>query len=82
MAKHSSAKAVQVSLGKSEGRIELFIQDDGIGFDPERRFEPGSGRQGLGLTSMRERAALSGGGFSISSDKGKGTVLRAIWPVG
>jgi signal transduction histidine kinase len=38
-------------------------------------------RKGLGLGSMRERAEFSGGSFDIESVRGKGTVIRASWPI-
>jgi signal transduction histidine kinase len=74
--KHSRADLVSISLmRKKHGRIELVVEDNGIGFDME------SIRKGLGLGSMRERAEFSGGSFDIGSLKGKGTVIRASWPI-
>ena len=35
----------------------------------------------LGLGSMRERAEFSGGSFDIESVRGKGTLIRASWPI-
>ncbi len=76
IAKHSNANLVSISLRqKKEGRIELVIEDNGIGFDME------SITGGLGLGSMRERAELSGGSFDIESVLGKGTLIRASWPI-
>jgi signal transduction histidine kinase len=75
IAKHSEANLVSISLmRKMDDRIELVIEDNGIGFDM------GSVKKGLGLGSMRERAELSGGSFDNKSVKGKGTVVRASWP--
>jgi signal transduction histidine kinase len=37
---------------------------------------------GLGLISMRERAHLVGGEFSLESKPGVGTVLRVTVPTG
>ena len=75
-AKHSKANLVSISLmGKKDDRIELVIEDNGIGFDME------SIRKGLGLGSMRERAEFSVGSFDIESIKGKGTVIRASWQI-
>jgi signal transduction histidine kinase len=77
VAKHSKANLVSTSLRrKKDGRIELVIEDNGTGFNME------SVKKGLGLGSMRERAELSGGSFDIESVKGKGTVIRASWPIG
>ena len=51
IAKHSKANLVSISLmRKKDDRIELVIQDNGIGFDMETI------KKGLGLGSMRERA--------------------------
>ena len=75
IAKHSQANLVSISLmRKRDDRIELAIEDNGIGFDME------SIKKGLGLGSMRERAELSGGSFDIESVRGRGTVIRASWP--
>jgi PAS domain S-box-containing protein len=80
IAKHSKADLVQLSLRDMEGRIELVIGDNGEGFDLESALDSQGTRRGLGLTSMRERVELSNGSFNIESVKGKGTVIRALWP--
>ena len=77
IAKHSKAKRATISLKKRDGQIELAIQDDGQGFEVEGPF---SLSKGLGLASMKERAELFGGTFSIESRKGAGTTIRATWP--
>jgi len=74
IAKHSQASLVNLSLRKDEGRIELTIQDNGRGFDPDHA------TRGLGFSTMRERTELSGGTYTIESIEGKGTVIRASWP--
>jgi hypothetical protein len=80
IAKHSKADRVHLSLQKRDGRMELVLQDNGRGFDPER-VVPENRRQGLGLTSMKERVELSGGSFAIESSEGKGAIIRASWPI-
>jgi signal transduction histidine kinase len=75
IAKHSKANLVSISLRKKDNRIALVIEDNGIGFDME------SVKNGFGLGSMRERAEFSVGSFDIESVKGKGTVIRASWPI-
>ena len=79
--KHAQASSVYLGLRKVDGAIELLIKDDGNGFDPESLSSRESSRKGLGLSSMKERVEFSGGSFSIESAKGKGTVIRAVWPV-
>jgi signal transduction histidine kinase len=75
IAKHSKADLVRLSLRKIESKIEMTIQDNGAGFALERI------KQGLGLTSMRERTKLSGGTFAVESTVGKGTTIKAQWPI-
>jgi signal transduction histidine kinase len=76
--KHSKGDHIVLSLeGNSKG-IALMIRDNGKGFDPEevrKRY-----RKGMGLVSMKERADLSGGTFSLESAGGKGTTLSFAWP--
>jgi signal transduction histidine kinase len=68
-------------LRKIGGTIELAIQDNGQGFDLDKMLSLEGSTAGMGLSSMRERAQLSGGTFVIESTKGKGTVIRVTWPV-
>lgn len=78
IATHSKADHVHLSLVSNPNGVELTIQDDGRGFDQEevrKRY-----RKGMGLSSMKERAELSGGTFSIQSAEGKGTTLSFTWP--
>jgi signal transduction histidine kinase len=75
IAKHSQASLVKFSLQHNDGRIKLVIQDNGQGFDPN------TATRGLGLSTMRERAQLSGGSFDLESVKGKGTIIRVSWAI-
>ena len=80
IAKHSKAKVATLSLRKSD-QIELVIEDDGQGFNLTEKLSPENHNRGLGLTSMRERAELSGGSFAIESIHGSGTAIRVSWPL-
>ncbi len=77
--KHSRATSVRVCLTKSNKKINLTIDDNGCGFEPEDVFSSKKVGRGLGLTSMKERITLTGGSFSIKSQELKGTVLQASW---
>jgi PAS domain S-box-containing protein len=81
IAKHSKADLIRLSLIKTEGKIELIIEDNGMGFDLEGLISMESSKRGFGLSSMRERTELSGGSLVIESTSGKGTVIRAQWPL-
>ena len=78
VAKHASARRVTVILERGESDLALIVEDDGAGFDPDAQ------SRGLGVVSMRERAALIGGTLQIESVAGKGTTLflRVAAPAG
>ncbi len=80
IAKHSQAEWVDISLSENEAGIELVVSDEGVGMDLDLVRKTSTSRS-LGLTSMRERAELTGGSFSIESNPGEGTTIRASWPV-
>lgn len=81
IAKYSRAEFARLSLVKNGRTIELAIEDGGQGFDLEATLSRRRDQRGLGLTSMRERCLLSGGVFQMDSIIGKGTVVRASWPI-
>ena len=68
-----------ISLKKTDSRIDMVINDNGVGFDPEHAVSRDHSYKGLGLSSMKERAELSGGSFFIQSIKGNGTTVSASW---
>jgi signal transduction histidine kinase len=79
--KHGGADTVRVCLTKTERSLKLSIRDNGQGFDPEEKLASESQMGGMGLVGMRERTELSNGTLEIASEKGKGTVIKAKWPV-
>jgi PAS domain S-box-containing protein len=80
IARHSRAEWVDISLSNNIGEIQLVVSDDGVGMDQELILRTNTARS-LGLTSMRERAELTGGSFSIESAPGEGTTITASWPI-
>ncbi len=80
VAKHSKAEWVTVSLSSDGGGISLIISDDGQGMD-FNSVNQSSTSWSLGLISMRERAELTGGKFSIESAPGQGTTVRVFWQI-
>jgi len=77
--KHARAHKVDVLVHRRAGEISLVVEDDGIGFEVGNGSGDVSG--GLGLTGMRERAALLGGALEIESRKGKGTTILVRMPI-
>ncbi|MGD8444573.1 MAG: PAS domain-containing sensor histidine kinase [Desulfobacterales bacterium] len=80
VAKHSEADTVNLNLKKNKQKIELYIEDNGKGFDLDEVLHSDSHERGLGLQSIRERTELFGGSIDIKSKKGKGTTICANWP--
>jgi len=81
VAKHSRADRVLLNLHDEGDRMELIIEDNGIGFEDDNHSADDTGDKGFGLASMRERAELSGGTLSIHSSLNGGTRLKATWPM-
>jgi len=69
--KHAHASTAQVVFTLNAGRIQVRVEDDGVGFDVARYFKVESQR--FGLRSMRDRAKGIGGTFQILSTPGRGT---------
>jgi PAS domain S-box-containing protein len=81
VAKHSRASHVTLRLIKKDHGVEFSVEDNGIGFDPVEVITKRTPWGGLGLSSIKARTELSGGTFEVQSAKGKGTTVRAIWPI-
>ena len=79
-AKHAQAQTLAVTVRKRAAQIVLEVEDDGRGFGKLRlREAPRSGH--IGLASCAERVEALGGRFEISSEPGRGTVVRAAFPL-
>jgi signal transduction histidine kinase len=74
--KHASAARVTVRLKQGDRFVQLVVQDDGAGFDPQDVRDGG-----LGLVGMRERVGLLGGRMVVESSEGAGTLLKAEVPI-
>ena len=72
--KHAEADVVSVNLRSDGATVVLEIVDDGKGFHIETAHQGG----GIGLVSMRERAAQFGGDLTIDSTPSQGTKLKVV----
>jgi two-component system CheB/CheR fusion protein len=79
VAKHAQADSVEVMLERRGDQVVLIVADNGTGFDVKQASARGA-RRGLGMVSMRERAALIGGTLEIESQPGSGTTIYARVP--
>jgi len=74
--RHSAATIARLSLAADDTWVLLTVEDDGVGFDPMGTFGPDH----LGLTNMRERAAMLGGTLTVEPLASGGTRLVARIP--
>ena len=80
--KHSKATHVNIAVNYSiDDKFVLRVEDNGIGFDPEKKQVSASSSSGIGLKSMTNRARLIGGEITIQSQPGKGTVIKVELPL-
>jgi signal transduction histidine kinase len=79
--KHARAQHVTVRLIRTEGAVQLEIQDDGRGFEHAGSLNRLADEGHFGLLGMQERVELLNGEFVLDSGKGKGTTLRARVPL-
>ena len=80
--RHSKAKNISIRIAYLNQNIELDIEDNGIGFHIEDEKKNSLDElHGFGLSTMRERARLLSGSFSIESKPGAGTKVKVIVPV-
>lgn len=80
IAKYAKATSVSVLLERLDGKLSLIVEDNGIGFDLEKRAKVTETDRGMGLLGMKERAALVGGNIEIESSQGNGTTVYVRVP--
>jgi PAS domain S-box-containing protein len=80
-AKHSQTKIIRFHLMKSGDSLEFLFEDSGVGFDYDKVQSKVAVQKGMGLGSMKERAQMSGGTFTIKSSPGIGTRIHISWPI-
>ena len=73
VAKYAQASVVNVELDTHDAILQLAIHDDGIG--------GADATQGSGLVGLSDRIEAAGGTFTVSSQPGDGTHIRAEIPL-
>jgi signal transduction histidine kinase len=77
VARHSGAHAATLALAVEGDEATLSVEDDGVGFDPNRRL--GSGH--FGLANLRDRAAGIAGTLAVQSEPEHGTRIIVRLPL-
>jgi len=73
--KHAEAKNVRIEVNIQGNIIHINIQDDGKGYDPTKSTHRN------GIKNMHQRVQRWKGSIHIDSSGGKGTTLRAGFPI-
>ena len=71
--RHSRAQKVTIEAKRTDNRLHLRIQDDGVGI-------PANVEAGYGLRNMHDRARLLDGQLSVTGANGKGTTVELDVP--
>ncbi|MCE5327237.1 MAG: response regulator [Planctomycetaceae bacterium] len=83
--KHAHVKEASAKLSiNRDARVELAVEDHGIGFDPQS-LQSGEGEDGdsvgFGIFSIRERIEALGGAMELTSHPGDGTRVAVTAPL-
>src|SRR5438128_4342761 len=77
--RHSGAQLILVSLDRNDDKVELLIQDNGVGIETQPP-EESDQRPRLGILGMQERTAAFGVMLTVRSMSGRGTVVSVQVP--
>ncbi|HLA64642.1 MAG TPA: PAS domain S-box protein, partial [Rhodothermales bacterium] len=77
-ARHAGARELTIRLARRDGDVRLVVADDGQGLPAGAR---ATGVGGMGLRTMRSRAAALGGTLTVESAPGTGTTVTCVVPL-
>ncbi|MFC5285286.1 tetratricopeptide repeat-containing sensor histidine kinase [Pedobacter alpinus] len=72
--KHAKATKLSLQLNKDEEGISITIEDNGVGFDPNKN------KDGIGLSNIKSRINFINGTVEYDSAPGKGTFVNIFIP--
>ncbi|MGE0683480.1 MAG: PAS domain S-box protein [Candidatus Binatia bacterium] len=81
IARHARARQVWITLRQHDAALDLFVRDDGIGFDVDVARAQAVHGKGLGLLGMEERVRLVGGQLDIVTAPESGTEIHVCVPL-
>jgi len=67
--KHSKASKVTIQLNRFERRINISVEDNGVGFDRKKV------KMGMGIINIETRVNELEGNFNLDSNKGNGSTI-------
>jgi signal transduction histidine kinase len=78
--KHAKASTIKVFVHASD-KLELIIEDDGIGFNAEAIRHYSQSVKGLGLFNIENRARLLSASLEFSPSQEKGSKIKLTMPL-
>jgi signal transduction histidine kinase len=78
--RHARASTLEVELLQAKGYVHMHIVDDGEGFDAGAARRQATDKT-MGLAMMEQRTTVLGGKFELSSAPGRGTAVKASFPI-
>ena len=80
IARHAHATQVSVAIARAANRLDLTVQDNGVGMPASPLPACRTGVR-VGLRGIAERVAEAGGRFDVASTPGQGTALTMSFPL-
>ncbi len=81
VSKHAEATEVNVQIIRHSKGIRLVIEDNGKGITNQPSLVRATGKGGMGLPGMRDRASSIGGALTIDSSPNNGTLITVEVPL-
>jgi signal transduction histidine kinase len=81
ISKHAEATEVNLQIINHNNGIRLVIEDNGKGITTQPSLIRATGKGGMGLPGMRERASSIGGSLTIDSTPNNGTLITVEVPL-
>lgn len=79
--RHARPRTIWMSLMCYGDTVRLRVADDGVGFAVPDNWAPLAAEGHLGLAGLRARARQAGGQVTVSSERGRGTVVQVELPL-
>ncbi len=77
--KHAGATEIIINVSSKDGTVNVFIADNGKGFNQET--DSYVATRGLGFSGMKERTKILDGSFTVDSSPGNGTKINIGIPI-
>jgi PAS domain S-box-containing protein len=79
--KHSQTDGARVCMRRAGEHLEVIVEDNGVGFAPDKPSDSSGKIEGFGLFSIRERLNYFGGRMEIESIRGEVTRVTLTLPL-